>query len=425
MQRFFTFIAGTLLSFSASTIIAMHSTELEKHINTILQDEQWPHIHAADRLQIYDTDTRTARAQSINNQLNKQTTNTEFNTALQSALPHTAENASRTINLLSNLISLASFNDTDNTIHACTCISSSRRINFLLKFFAAIENKHPQKDTKLSITSLASGNLLQEALLIQGLINLGYTALTLNCIDTDYHADALTHCKIQKLFFAFKDLITSINEYRAAITIIYHDSAYTLPKETPSDIIIMIDPGLLSSFKFPRPFFHSINNPSAKSNTIAFKFSKNSGAPDAYLFIPLILRTQNPIFYQDTALAHHHHPAVNQLLETLRTLYTTSNGTPFCQAVIEHAKTNKFIKNYFLAADPNLTLQELIHSKGKNALAGMLQYKKTKHPECPQMFIKGMESAIIGNTQEYLQKNVIEQYTGIDLISNGYEAHTL
>jgi hypothetical protein len=65
----------------------------------------------------------------------------------------------------------------------CEGMPISKRMLFVLKIVTAVENKFPDRATKIFWTSLGSGNLLQDFLILQQLVLAGYTKIHLNVID--------------------------------------------------------------------------------------------------------------------------------------------------------------------------------------------------------------------------------------------------
>lgn len=88
----------------------------------------------------------------------------------------------------------------------CHCISFAKRIAFNIALFYDILKQFPNKTEKLVYTTMASGGLWQDYLVIQALIWAGYTNIHLNLIDL-YYPDAWRLRELQDLEILHVDFI--------------------------------------------------------------------------------------------------------------------------------------------------------------------------------------------------------------------------
>lgn len=91
-------------------------------------------------------------------------------------------------------------------LSACHCIPFAKRIAFNMALLYDIFKQFPHKEKELVYTSMASGGLWQDYLVIQALIWAGYTKIHLNLIDL-YYPDTWRLRELQNLEILHADFI--------------------------------------------------------------------------------------------------------------------------------------------------------------------------------------------------------------------------
>lgn len=145
-----------------------------------------------------------------------------------------------------------------NGLSWCNCdqAPAPQRIRLALKVLDRVVRQYPECSQKLVYTSYASGKLLQDFIIIAGLIELGYSCLEINVIDIAYerkrqdlsclYAQIVFEQQIRKILRSKQEQDLS---YNPSVKISSYHNVYDYLEKArrglveKSHILIMVDPG--------------------------------------------------------------------------------------------------------------------------------------------------------------------------------------
>lgn len=143
-------------------------------------------------------------------------------------------------------------NNTEN-MRICPCIHLDTRIAFAREIIRELMIRQPQTEV-LHYTSFASASLLQDYIIILGLVMIGgYRNFDIHCIDLFYEEEIVTKKIVAQFIKQFnEDIKKSLEPIAAHIKIYTHKNANSYFEHNPikPDIIVFADPDMNKFTKY-------------------------------------------------------------------------------------------------------------------------------------------------------------------------------
>lgn len=205
----------------------------------------------------------------------------------------------------------------------CNCdqAPAPQRIRLALKVFDRVVRQYPDCSQKIVYTSYASGKLLQDLIIIAGLIELGYSRLVINVIDIAYERKRQDlSCLYAQIVFGqqIRKILNSKQQqdssYNPTVEISSYHNVYDYIEKArrglveKSHILIMVDPGndlMHKDFEY--------YGQQAMASLILFELENKM--THIALYIP---RSRNIRYFYAQSLAHGDKEKVRRALEFVK-----------------------------------------------------------------------------------------------------------
>lgn len=243
----------------------------------------------------------------------------------------------------------------------CSCNQApiSLRIQLAFEVFDCVIRKFPNTDQRLVYTSYASGKLLQDIVVIAGLIELGYKNVTINLIDLVYDRSRRSAIGLYApvLFRKFIRNLIEKKYSKQALDILYYDvvtygDVYDYIQDIQlgvafkSNIILLVDPGsdlLYEEFEY----FGTLS----RASLILFDFAKKDSS--IALYIP---RNKKIYYFYAKNIDSEARDKISKIILLSKSISGKNN---FLNILIQEMKRGIDIKNIIYFQSPFRSFEDL------------------------------------------------------------------